>query len=79
MSDAHKDILRKNREAITTNINIDRVLTILYSDYIISADDEDGIRSEKTRHDRNRELLNVLQRKPDSAFEGILDNCCECV
>ncbi|XP_046844657.1 uncharacterized protein LOC124438532 [Xenia sp. Carnegie-2017] len=66
MSEAHREFLRKNREYIKRNLEVDAVWPQMTD--VLDRNCEDKIRAESTPEARTLELLNLLHRRGDEAF-----------
>ena len=65
----HKEILRKRREAISTDLEPSRVLNRLT---VLDEEDRDEIKAEKTRTARVWVLLDMLPRRGSDAFKDFV-------
>ena len=66
MSEAHREFLRKNREYLKRNLEVDAVWPQMTD--VLDRNCEDKIRAESTSEARTLELLNLLHRRGDEAF-----------
>ena len=67
MTDSHKKIITSNYENLL-RLNADNVRRTLFSEGIITLDEHDAIKSEKSSTDKAEALLQLLMRKQDRAF-----------
>lgn len=73
MTDQHSDKLRDNRDEVCSCLNPDvDLLTQLESHDVLTSSDVDRIRSKQTAWEMSHELLRILARKPDSAFDSFI-------
>ena len=69
MEDEHRDILIRRRTAITNDLEVKKVLNRLT---VLGDEDRDEIKTERTRTDQARALLDMLPRKGSNAFKNFV-------
>ena len=69
MDDIHRDILRRNRSALSKDLEPKKILSNLVD--VLDVQDEEKIRAEKTRKGASYALLDMLPRRGQKAF-GVL-------
>eukprot|EP00118_Oscarella_pearsei_P026209 m.309608 g.309608 ORF g.309608 m.309608 type:complete len:1260 (+) comp47090_c0_seq1:159-3938(+) len=74
MQEEEKAILRYHREALTEDLEFDKVRDALVSRGVIDDDDEERIDQEKSRRDKARELLRIIPRRGSSAYGKFLES-----
>lgn len=72
MTNDHRDILNKNREAIAEDLLVDDISSPLVSNLVFDDDDVELIRSEKTSRLQADKLLDLLVTRGDKAFDYFL-------
>ncbi|XP_046850672.1 apoptotic protease-activating factor 1-like [Xenia sp. Carnegie-2017] len=72
MTNDHRDILNKNREAIVEDLLVDDISSPLVSNLVFNDDDLEMIRSEKTSRLQADKLLDLLVTRGDKAFDYFL-------
>jgi len=74
MSQEHFDLLREKKNELCRHLSPGiRLLTFLESHRVLTSYDADRIRSKRSDDEKSDELLRILERKPDSAFNGFID------
>lgn len=66
MDDKHRDILRRNRSALSKDLEPTKILRHLVD--VLDVEDEENIKAIKTRKGACFELLDILPRKGPKAF-----------
>ncbi|XP_022792916.1 uncharacterized protein LOC111331948 [Stylophora pistillata] len=74
MSGMHIEVLYRQWEVITKDLEVKKILPSLLSREIISGEDMNLIENEATRKDKNNALLKILQKKDSDAFDGFVDS-----
>lgn len=74
MSGMHIEVLYRQWEVITKDLEVKKILPSLLSRKIISGEDMNLIENEATRKDKNNALLKILQKKDSDAFDGFVDS-----
>ena len=77
MTEKHKDTITSNYEKLE-NLNADRVMVSLVSEGIITFDDQEKIKSEKTSKEQAQALLHLLVKRQDRAFYVLTDALKKC-
>ena len=72
MTGRHKDIIASNYEKLG-NLDADRVMVTLVSQSIITFDDQEKIKAEKTSTGRAEALLQLLVKRQDRGFYVLID------
>lgn len=73
MTDSHKDRLRSCYEVLVNNMSVDSVLISLVSEYILTFGECDEITKAGVRAKQVQAFINTLIRKPDHAFDKLVD------
>lgn len=73
MEKRHRDLLRKNRITIVNDLEPKDILGHLYQEGIISPDDMERVKAEKTRLEQAEKLLDILPRRGPKAFTVFCD------
>lgn len=66
MDDKHRDILRRNRSALSKDLEPKKIVHHLAD--VLDVQDEENIRAIKTRKEASYELLDMLPRRGPKAF-----------
>ena len=69
MDKKHRDLLRKNRISLVQDLEATQLLSYLYQEDILSENDRDSIKAEKTRGAKAEKLLDILPRRGKRAFD----------
>lgn len=69
MDKKHRDLLRKNRISLVQDLEATQLLSYLYQEDILSENDRDSIKAEKTRGAKAEKLLDILPRRGKKAFD----------
>lgn len=69
MDKKHRDLLRKNRISLVQDLEATQLLSYLYQEDILSENDRDSIKAEKTRGAKSEKLLDILPRRGKRAFD----------
>lgn len=69
MDKKHRDLLRKNRISLVQDLEASQLLSYLYQEDILSENDRDSIKAEKTRGAKAEKLLDILPRRGKKAFD----------
>ena len=69
MNDQHRNLLRRNREALLRDLEPSRVASSLYSKGIISDEDKEEVNAKATIREKAETLLDMLPRKGPQAFD----------
>lgn len=69
MDKKHRDLLRKNRISLVQDLEATQLLNYLYQEDILSENDLDSIKAEKTRGVKAEKLLDILPRRGKKAFD----------
>lgn len=72
MDTAHRNLLRKNRLALSEDLDAKTATSYLYSEDIISEHDKEDIETAKTQRDKSEKLLDILPKRGPHAFEVFL-------
>ena len=72
MTEKHKNIITSKYEKLV-NLNADSVMVPLVSGGIITFDDREKIKSEKTSKEQAQTLLHLLVKRQDRAFYVLID------
>ena len=72
MTERHKNIITSNYEKLE-NLNANRVTVPLVTEGIITFDDQEKIKSEKTSKEQAQALLHLLVKRQDLAFYVLTD------
>ena len=72
MTEEHKNIISSNYEKLV-NLNAESVMVPLVSRSIITLDDQEKIKSEKTSKQQAQALLQLLVKRQDRAFHVLID------
>ncbi|XP_046858886.1 caspase-7-like [Xenia sp. Carnegie-2017] len=68
MEDKHREVLRANRMKIVRDLDVDNATSFLYSKSILSENDRDEIKANKTFQSKSDKLLDILPRRGPEAF-----------
>ena len=71
MNECDKIRLQKNQSSLLDDLSVDDVLVHLIQEDIITDDDAERIKSEKTRRDRVQKLLSLLPYRYKQVFTVI--------
>lgn len=66
MDDKHRNILRRNRSALSKDLEPTKILHHLVD--VLDVQDEENIKAKKTRKEASHELLDMLPRRGPKAF-----------
>ncbi|ELT91616.1 hypothetical protein CAPTEDRAFT_211634 [Capitella teleta] len=73
MDESHRDLLRRNLVALTTDLDPRDVYVSLIEMGVLTMDDRENIRAMSlTRKEEAEELISVIQRKGPTAFEAFM-------
>ena len=73
MTTAHKECLSNNKERLEIFMDTDAMVTVLRSRNVITSYDKQIIKSQGDKKTCNAKLLEILTRKPDSAYHYFVD------
>ncbi|ELT98186.1 hypothetical protein CAPTEDRAFT_192039, partial [Capitella teleta] len=76
MDESHRDLLRRNLVALTTDLDPQDVYILLIQNGVLTEDEKEKLsnhRMNTCRRDEAHELIEVLQRKGPTAFEAFMD------
>ena len=71
MEQRHKDIIKKNYDALVKHMNVHGVLMHLRGVKVLSEEMKQTIEIEKTQYAKSRKLLSVIQRRGPFAFAAL--------
>ena len=71
MTAEHQASLRKNTVNLVSNMTPQPLIEHLYSSGALSSEEMETVKAESTLSNKNRALLDILRRKPDSAFRKL--------
>lgn len=72
MTDIHKERITKCYETLVTNMTVTRVVDHLRTKLLLDMSDADEILHSGVREQQVRTILDILLRKPDSAFDQLV-------
>ena len=72
MTDEHKQLLNRNRDKLVKNIDPDELITTLQSRNVLTSRDVGRIKEKSQTETQVEKLLDIISRKPDSAFEQLV-------
>ena len=72
MTEKHKNIITSKYEKLV-NLNANSVMVPLVTEGIITFDDQEKIKSEKTSKEQAQALLHLLVKRQDCAFYVLID------
>ena len=73
MEKKHRDLIRKNRVALVADLEPLPLSNYLYQEGVLSENDLDNIRAERTRSAQAEKLLDTLPKRGPKAFDTF---CC---
>ncbi|ELU18464.1 hypothetical protein CAPTEDRAFT_213419 [Capitella teleta] len=76
MDESHRDLLRRNLVALTTDLDPGDVYILLIQNGVLTEDEKETLsnrRMNTCRRDGAHDLIKVLQRKGPTAFEAFMD------
>ena len=77
MSQRHKEIITRQFKELVENLNTESILPTLVSEAIITVDEVEQIMKQSTRRLQAMELVQLLLRKEDRAFNVLVTACKE--
>lgn len=73
MEEEHRNILRKHREVLVRDLEPLKLLNRLE---VLGDDDRELVKAKKTRSEQAEELLDMLPRKGEDAFQNFITALC---
>lgn len=74
MTEEHRRTIRDNFDVLTNDLDVDKILSLLVKNNIISPDEQEDILEERKK-DRARVMLTKIMKREDNGFYVLRDGC----